>query len=145
MRNDRDLLIIIPGDPPFYSLYAAGNPLRKVFVKDVAASYLYYAQNAVVALFYTYPSFRAAHIVRNVPAGKCSFPGLTKKVAPLCSFRASRVDKLRRALGRLGARFNSAFDFPDAFYLRLAFLIEARGKLNYIALDSLARKYAGQQ
>jgi hypothetical protein len=135
------LTVIIPAHPRFYSLFAGGRPERKIFVKDEDATRLYYKTNDVIALFYTYPSFRAAHIVRNIPGGRM-FPGLTHSVIELCDFRASRVDKLRRALGHLEKHFKNAFDFPDAFYTRLSFLIEARGKLNYIALSSLAQKYA---
>ena len=137
-----DLEVVIPDTNAFYSLFADGNPERKIFVKAEDATRLFYNADDVIALYYTYPSFRAAHIVRNIP-GDREFPGLSNNVAELCAFRASRVDKLRRALGYLGKHFKSAFDFPDAFYIRLAFLIEARGKLNYIALDTLARKFAG--
>lgn len=139
MRNN--LVIIIPTRPRFYSLYADGKLARKAFVREEDATRLFYNADDVIALFYTYPSFRAAHIVRNIPGGR-EFPGLSHNVSELCAFRASRVDKLRRALGYLDTHFKSAFDFPDAFYIRLAFLIETRGKLNYIALDTLAQKYA---
>jgi hypothetical protein len=139
MRNN--LVIIIPTRPRFYSLYVDGKLARKAFVREENATRLFYGINAVITLYYTYPSFRAAHIVRNIPGGR-EFPGLTSAVTELCSFRASRVDKLRRALDYLDKHFTSAFGFPDAFYLRLSFLIEARGKLNYIALNTLAQKYA---
>lgn len=135
-----ELTVTVRDSRSFYSLFADGPFLRKYFVRETNTTYLAYGKDALLALYYTYPSHRAAALVRNDQA-LCAFPGLSKKIRPLLCVRASKTDKLRRALARLGERHGGAFSFSDSFYLRLAFLLEKKGKLDFSALDSLAERY----
>jgi hypothetical protein len=134
-----ELVIVIPDKFPFYSLYADGEFSRKTYLKETGESYFSYPPGAVVFLYYTYPSHRAASVIRNVP-GTAAFPGLSKKVSPLFTVHASRVDKLKRAVGFLNKNCGGAYRFGDGFYLRLFFILERRGKLCYPALKDLAEK-----
>ena len=134
-----ELVIIIPDKSHFYSLYADGMFARKTYDKGSGESFFAYAPRSVVFLFYTYPTHRAASVIRNVP-GKAELPGLTRKVSLLFTVHASKVDKLKRAIGFLNKNANGAYQFSDDFYLRLFFILEQRGKLNYVALKTLARK-----
>jgi hypothetical protein len=135
MKNSL-LVITIPEDPRFYSLYAEGPFLYKSFVKELSATRLVYRENEVIVLYYTYPAHREACVIRNTSPGSCSLPGLSKKVSLLFSVHASRVDKLRRAAAFLRKHFGAA-SFDDPFYLRLFFIVSQRGKLNYPALRAL--------
>jgi hypothetical protein len=120
----------------FYSLYVEGGFFARSF--DRRTPVFHFAENAALVLYYTYPAYREAAVIRNTPAGAVSFPGLSKKVSVLFSVRASRVDKLRRASSFLKQRFGSACSFSDAFYARLCFLLQQKGRLNYAALRTLA-------
>jgi hypothetical protein len=131
------LFITIPQEPPFFSLYAEGPFLYKVFVKELNSTRLLYRQDEVIVLYYTYPTHREACVIRNTPpaVSRTWLPGLSKKVSVLFSVNASRVDKLRRAVGFL--KTHASLSLPDAFYFRLYFIILQRGKLNYPALRAL--------
>jgi hypothetical protein len=131
-----DLVVTIPERPAFYSLYAQGTYSRKVFVKAQRASLITFPSGSAVCLYYTYPTHREACVIRNTGRGTESLPGLSKKVSVLFTVRASRVDKLRRALGFL-KKFRASF--PDDFYIRLYYIVLLRGKINYPALDHLVK------
>jgi hypothetical protein len=131
------LAVTIPDKNNFYSLYADGRFTRKVYDRESGITQLFFDPNSVVFLFYTYPTHREVCVIRN-SAGLTLLPGLSKRVSLLFSVHASRVDKLRRAIGFLNARAGGAYDFDDGFYIRLAFLISRRGKINYFALRKLA-------
>ena len=132
-----ELVAVIPDKSSFYSLYADGLFTRKVYCKDTGVSFFSYAQGAAVFLFYTYPNLRAASLVRNVP-GDAALPGLSKKVSLLFTVHASKVDKLKRAIGFLNANAGGAYGYSDDFYTRLYFILNQRGKINYPALRNLA-------
>ena len=135
-----ELVVAIPDEPLFYSLYADGPLARKVHSREAGETYLSYPEGAVVFLYYTYPSHRAATCVRNAPGG-AALPGLSRKVAVLFTVDASRVDKLKRAIGHLNVHSGGAYQYGDDFYLRLYFVLQQPGRLNYIALRSLAGRY----
>jgi hypothetical protein len=136
------LVITIPEEPPFYSLFAEGPYLYKEFEKKKRVTLFTYGENDVVVLYYTYPSYREACVIRNVSSPSGTFlPGLSKRVSLLFSVRASRVDKLKRAAGFLKEHSGSACSFGDGFYTRLYFIICRRGKLNYPALQELCHDY----
>jgi len=133
------LEITIPDCNSFYSLYSDGNHAWKTYDRQKKHSLLYYAPGAVVILYYTYPTYREACVIRNVTADNAAaLPGLSKKVSVLFNVRASRVDKLKRAAGWLNKHTSGAFAHDDGFYARLVYLLEQRGKLNYAALGKLA-------
>jgi len=133
------LEITIPDCASFYSLYADGNHAWKTYDRQKKHSLLYYAPGAVVYLFYTYPTYREACVIRNVTTENAvALPGLSKKVSLLMRVRASRVDKLKRAAGWLNKHSSGAFAHEDGFYARLVYLLEQHGKLNYAALGKLA-------
>jgi hypothetical protein len=137
------LEITIPDRNAFCTLYADGVFLTKTVDRASRAAVLSYGENAVVFLYYTYPSYREACAVRNTPFGKtAAFPGLSKKVLPLFSVRGSGVDRLKRAAGFLNRHSGGAFSWGDGFYIRLWFLLSQRGRLNYAALWNLAETSA---
>ena len=138
-----DLEVVIPNHNAFYTLFADGPHSWKTYAKDKQAALLTYARNAVIILYYTYPTHREACVIRNTGSGAVLLPGLSKKVSLLFSVHASRVDKLKRAVGYLNKHAGGAYTWPDDFYIRLLYLIEQRGKINYTALGKLAEDSTG--
>jgi hypothetical protein len=134
-----ELVVIIPDEPNFYSLYADGVFSRKAYVKDTGESFFAYPPGSVVFLYYTYPTHRAASAIRHAP-GSAALPGLSKKVSLLFTVHASKVDKLKRAVGFLNKNAGGAYQFSDGFYLRLYWVLEAKRKLCYPALRNLAER-----
>ena len=134
-----ELVVVIPDVVSFHSLYADGILNRKVYLKESGETLLAYSEGSLVFLYFTYPTHRAASCIRNVP-GKAFFPGLSKKVSVLFTVHASKVDKLKRAIGFLNKNANGAYHFDDDFYLRLYYVLEQRGKLNYPALRNLVER-----
>ena len=135
----RQLAVTIPDHSSFYSVYAEGPHSWKTFDRQLKSTVLYYPQNAAVILYYTYPAYREACVIRNTLDSGVMLPGLSKKVTVLFRVRASRVDKLKRAAGWLNTHCASgAYARDDGFYTRLACILEQRGKLSYIALQKLA-------
>jgi hypothetical protein len=141
-----ELTVAIPAAPRFCSLYADGPFTRRRLDRESGASFFACPRGAAVALYYTYPTHRAAALVRNDDnaLGLAAFPGLSKKTRPLIQTRSSGVDRLRRALARLNEKHGGAFSFSDDFYTRLAFLVNRPGKLDYVALDTLAERFLSQ-
>ena len=127
--------ITIPDKNSFFSLYAIGEHTRKVYIEKDKATILSYFENAIIYLFYTYPTHRVACVIRNEP-GSTSLPCLSRNISLLFSVHASKVDKLHRAFFFLNKR-GIAFSLPDSFYLRLYFIVSQRGKINYGALRKL--------
>jgi len=133
------LEITIPDHSSFYSLYSDGDHSWKTYDRRKKRTLIYYAPRAVVILYYAYPAYREACVIRNVQdGGGVMLPGLSKKVSVLFRARASRVDKLKRAAGWLNKHSQGAFAHEDGFYSRLVYLLEQRGKINYAALRRLA-------
>jgi hypothetical protein len=132
-----ELVVCIPDKASFYSLYADGQYSRKTYVKDTGQTLIAYPPDAVVFLYYTYPTFRAASVICNAP-GRAALPGLSKKVRLLFTVHASRVDKLKRAAAFLNKNAGGACRFDGGFYTRLYFILRQRGTLNYPALRKLA-------
>ena len=135
------LEITIPDLSSFYTLFSDGPHSWKTYDRQKKNTLIYYPQGAVVILYYTYPTYREACVIRNIQdetgAGSM-LPGLSKKVFVLFRVRASRVDKLKRAAGWLNKHSSGAFAHDDGFYARLVYLLEQHGKLNYPALGKLA-------
>lgn len=133
------LVVSIPDHNTFYTLFADGPHSWKIYDRAKRASLFTYPHNAVVFLYYTYPTHREACVIRNtVPeSGGVLLPGLSRRVAALFRVQASKVDKLKRAAGFLNNHSGGACVFDDGFYTRLFFLLEQRGKINYIALRKL--------
>jgi hypothetical protein len=137
MKNH--LEITIPDRSYFCSLYAEGLHSWKTYDQQKKHTLLYYPPQAAVILYYTYPTYREACVIRHSDADDgVILPGLSKKVSVLLRVRASRVDKLKRAAGWLNKHSAGACVHTDGFYARLAFLLEQRGKINYAALTQLA-------
>jgi hypothetical protein len=132
------LVVTVPENPVFYSLYADGIFEHKEFDRDARANLFFYAENALVVLYYTYPAYREACVIRDTRDGGKLLPGLSKKVDVLFTVRASKVDKLRRAFAFLRKNVSGAYTRDDGFYIRLYFIILRRGKINYAALNRLA-------
>jgi hypothetical protein len=137
------LTVAVPDKNNFYSLYADGLFARKVYVREAGYTLISFDRDAVAFLYYTYPTHREACVVRNTPSGTVLLPGLSKRVSLLFSVHASRVDKLRRAVGFLNANSGGAYSQHDGFYIRLAFILARRGKINYAAIRRLAGPAAG--
>jgi len=135
-----ELVITIPDESSFYSLYADGLFSRKLYIKETRETLLAYPEGSVVFLYYTYPNHRAVTCIRNVP-GEAALPALSKKVSVLFTAHASRVDKLKRAIGHLNEHAGGAYQYGDDFYLRLYLFLMQKGKLNYIGLRNLASRF----
>jgi len=143
MKNH--LCVTIPDHNSFYTLYADGNLAYKTYDQLEKKTLIYYAPGSVVFLYYTYITYREACVIRNVNAdGGVSLPGLSKNVNVLFRVRASRVDKLKRAAGWLNKHSSGAFAHDDGFYIRLFYILEQRGKINYPALGKLAENSSVQ-
>jgi hypothetical protein len=121
----------------YYSLYADGPYLEKKYIKYTGTTKLVYGDNAVIFLYYKYPAYRQACAVRNAE-GAASLPGLSKKVNQIFSLSASRVDRLKKAAEFLDRNCGSAYNFSDAFYIRLYYLLLKRKTLTGPELLSLA-------
>ena len=135
------LIVTIPDKNSFYTLYSDGLLLRKTYVRESRSTLIEYDHNAVVVLYYTYPTHREACLVRNAASpASVLLPGLSQKVSLVFSVHASRVDKLKRAIGFLHSNFGNAFTWDDGFYIRLYYILRQRGKLNYMAMRELALK-----
>jgi hypothetical protein len=134
-----ELVVVIPDESNFYSLFADGVYSRKTYAKDTGESYFAYPPGSALFLYYTYPTHRAASAVRHAP-GVAALPGLSKKVSLLFTVHASKVDKLKRAVGFLNKNAGGAYRFGDDFYLRLYWILESKGKLCYPALRHLAER-----
>jgi hypothetical protein len=137
-------LVIVNEPNNFYSLYSDGIFERKQFDKESEITTLEYGENAAILLYYTYPVHRRVYLARNVSGetnNLTGLPCLSKKVKILFKNTASRVDKTRRAFGRIREHYGDPFAFSDDFYLRLDFLIKQRGKIKYAFVDALAEKY----
>jgi len=143
MKNH--LCVTIPDFNSYYTLYADGNYSYKTYDRQEKANLFYYAPGNVVFLYYTYFTFREACAVRvQEDGGDVLLPGLSKKIKLLFRARASRVDKLKRAAGWLNKHSVGAFAHDDGFYIRLSYIIEQRGKINYPALSKLAESSSAQ-
>ena len=138
----KHLEVTIPDRNAFYSIYADGLLRRKTYIRELKSTVIEYGHNAVIVLYYTYPTHREACLVRNAAASSSPvlLPGVSQKVSLLFSVQASRVDKLKRAIGFLHSNYHNAFSHDDGFYIRLHFILRQRGKLNYTALRELVVK-----
>jgi hypothetical protein len=136
----KQLEVAIPNHNAFYTLYADGRHCLKTYDRLKKVTLLHYPPGAAVFLYYTYPTHREACVVRNNDAENgVLLPGFAKKVTPIFSVQASRVDKLKRAASYLNEHSSAgAYGHEDGFYVRLGCLIERRGKLNYPALRELS-------
>jgi len=135
----KQLEVAIPDHNSFYTLYAEGKHCFKSYDRLKKVTLLHYPPGAAVVLYYTYPTHREACVIRNNdPENGVMLPGLAKKVSPVFRVHASRVDKLKRAVSYLNEHSSAgAYGHEDGFYIRLGYLIEQRGKINYPALRSL--------
>ena len=133
------LCVTIPDHNNFYSIYADGKYSWKTYDRIIKSTLLYYPPGSAVFLYYTYPTHREACVIRyNAIAGGIMLPGLSKHVSVLLQVHASRVDKLKRACGFLSDHTQGAFVHDDGFYIRLSYLLQQRGKLNYSLLRKLS-------
>ena len=142
MKNH--LCVTIPDQNSFYTLYSDGVHAWKNYDRLEKHTLIYYSPGAVVILYYTYLTYREACVIRNTDDVGVSLPGLSKKVSVLFRVRASRVDKLKRAAGWLNKHSSGAFAHDDGFYIRLFYILEQRGKINYPALSKLAENSSAQ-
>jgi len=128
------LKVHIPAEKQFYSLYTDGCYVNKK--TDDTETTCTYLPNSVLFLYYTYPSHRRAYIVRYLPdkTNTILLPSLDQPVKIISRCHASKVDKLKKTAGFLNEYYQNAFNFSDSFYLRLHFIIQQRGKINYEAI-----------
>ena len=134
------LEITISDKNSFYTLYSEGKHSWKTYDQHEKHTLIYYPPGSVIILYYTYITYREACVVRftEINDNSVSLPGLSKKVTVLFRLRASRVDKLKRAVGWLNKHSAGAYTHIDGFYIRLQYLLEQRGKINYTAIRELA-------
>jgi len=139
------LEITIPDHNSFYSVYSEGKHTWKTYDRRKNNTLIYYPPEAVVILYYTYPTYREGCVIRNInEKASVNLPCLSKNVKILFTVKASRVDKLRRAAGWLEKHSYGFFSHDDGFYIRLVYLLEQRGKINYTALNKLAESSVSQ-
>ena len=132
------LEITIPDYNSFYTLYSEGSHSWKTYDHVEKQTLLYYPPGSVVVLYYTYATYREACVIRYTnPVTGVLLPGISKRVNVLFRVRASRVDKLKRAVGWLNQHSAGAGAHNDGFYIRLVYILEKRGKINYAALSKL--------
>ena len=138
--NARTLHITIPRDPIFYTLYADGK--EDTLVSTDSGSVLYYPENAVILLYYTFPTHRRVYCVRNVESSIVSdLPSVSLPVSILFKQFASRVDKTKKAISYLREHYpEHTFTLPNGFYSRLGLLLSQKGKLDYYLLDELIKR-----
>jgi hypothetical protein len=133
----------IRDENPYCSLYSDGLYAWKTRDEAKKATLISYSPGSVLFLYYTYPAHREAACVRYVPESETAeaYPCLDRKVETLFTVGASRVDKLRRAVGYINKNCSpAAYRRSDAFFCRLYNLILRHGKLNYAALTLLAEE-----
>ncbi len=138
--KQRTLQIYIPKDPHFFSLYADGK--EETLVQTNSASVLYYPPDAIVFLYYTYPTHRRVYCIRNAERQRMNdLPCTSLPVAILFKQFASRVDKTKKAVSYIREHYPEiSFSQPDSFYSRLDILLLAKGKLDYSLLDELIKR-----
>lgn len=132
------LHIHIPEKNTFYSLYADGVYSEKKVAFDGTA-FTYFPEE-LVFLYYTYPAHRRAFAVRYNNSAKDTvlLPGLSERVSVLIRCHASKVDKLKKSISFLTAHFTqSPFSLPDEFYVRLHFIIQQQGNVDYEKIIAL--------
>jgi len=143
MKNH--LCVTVPDHNLYYTLFADGNHAYKTYDRQEKHTLLYYAPGSVVFLYYTYVTYREACVIRvQENSGDVALPGLSKQIKVLFRVRASRVDKLKRAAGWLNKHSAGAFAHDDGFYIRLFYILEQHGKINYPALSKLAENSSVQ-
>jgi hypothetical protein len=135
------LTISIPDKNEYYSLYADGQYLEKRYIKDTGITELTYDENAVIFLYYTYPAYRQVCVIRNTDALGISLPALSKEVTQIFSLSASRIDKMKKVVDFLNRNYESAYNFSDAFYIRLYYLLLKRKTPNRLEIQRLAEKH----
>jgi hypothetical protein len=127
--NSKKLVITVHDENKYYGLYADGVYGEKRYVKSTGTTKLFYNENAVIFLYYTYPAYRQVCAVRNTENGGIFLPSLSKKVFLLFNLSASRVDSVKRAVNFLNKTYGSAYNFSDDFYIRLYFLLLDKSKV----------------
>jgi hypothetical protein len=134
----------------FFTLYARGKAERKHTV-DRLGTFIRF--NGVVLLFYKYPHFRMAYIIRNYdelqfypPVG---LPQVKQKAGILFRARGRRVDLLKRAYWHLEQmNGKSVYTWPTAFWQKVGCLLDHSHGRKSLAVRSnlilLSREYRGE-
>jgi hypothetical protein len=125
--NPNKLIVTVHDENKYYTLYADGVYSEKKYIKSTRTTKLYYDENAVIFLYYTYPAHRQVCAVRNTETKGVFLPGLSRKAYQLFSLSASRVDGVKRAVYFLNKTYGNAYNFSDDFYIRLYFLLLDKG------------------
>ena len=73
------LEVTIPDKNSFYSIYSDGLLTRKTYISELKSTVIEYAYNAILVLYYTYPTHREACLIRNASSHSSyvSLPGLS--------------------------------------------------------------------
>lgn len=131
------LQVFISDNPHFHTLYSDGQEIT--MVKNNEASVLLYPTDAVIFLYYTYPTHRRVYCVRYKDSqSMVELPDLSDKVTILFKQYASRVDKTKRAVSFLREHYPEyAYSFSDGFYHRLDVILLKKGSLDYYELGEL--------
>ena len=138
--KEKILEVTIQKKPKFFSLYADGH--EETMLQTNTSSVLLYPPDAVLFLYYTFPTHRRVYCIRNNLAGCVSeLPGLSHSVTILFKQFASRVDKTKKAISYLREHYpKDVFSFDDGLYIRLDVLLQVKGKLNYSELEALCKR-----
>ncbi|GMO42604.1 MAG: hypothetical protein Ta2F_18490 [Termitinemataceae bacterium] len=142
--NNNQLTISIPPENNIFSLYADGQFIHKEYEKETQTTYLTYAVDSAIFLYFTFPKHRRVYLIRNIAPVKnsvlTSLNCLSQPVKIIFKQFASRVDKTRRAAAFLNEHYKSAYKYSDIFYYRLDRILLRRGKINYMAIAELVKQ-----
>lgn len=137
----KELAIEIPEFNSYYRLYAEGPHTGKRYIRSRGVTRLVYPEDSVIFLYYSYPAYREAVVVRNSAEGGIELPSVLGPARPLFRAEASAAGRLKKAAEYLDENYGSAYGFSDGFYVRLHFLLQKGGPLSGRELDALAGSY----
>ncbi len=130
--------ILVPNEKNFYTLYSDG---LETFKQAVPSGTLFtYPPKSIIILYYTYPTHRRAYVVRYVESPNTqliTLPGVSLPVKELIRVHASKVDKLKKSISYLKEHTHNVYQLSDSFFIRLHYLLQKKGKVNYESLKAL--------
>lgn len=140
MEDIVNLGIKIYDKPEYFSLYCDG--LDAVQNREKDSSIFLYPNNAIIFLFYTYPSHRRVYCVKNCNSSLMyELPNVNRKTTILFKQFASKVDKTKKAVSFIKEHYPKyVYKYSDVFYYKLDIIIKEKGKLDYYVLDALCKR-----
>jgi len=125
-------------------VYAGYNTIFSLFVEGVYEKQeneidFYLSEGYKAVLYYTYPKYRKAFLVRPSLPGEASqyLPNVEGGLIVLGEFQRSKVDKIKKALSFLRTKEDviKTLKRNDLFFRKLGFVLQAKGRLDYVLLE----------